>query len=158
MTQPITRRRAVTEVAAVGGGLALAACGAGGSAGGDQRVTPSLGPATITASNWVDQSAAVQAYMQEFPQIKVDYTPNAFAAHYEKAQASAVGGTPIDALWLHDAYVTQFVASGLVRSIDDYLRRERDAIEDIFPVALKYHTRNGKLYGIPQNLSVYVVY
>jgi multiple sugar transport system substrate-binding protein len=155
-----TRRSIAVRGAALGGALALAACGTStGSSGGDQKAAQSLAPATIVASNWVDHTAAMQAYAQEFPQIKVDYTPmGGTGPHYDKVQASAVAGTPIDAFWLHDAMVTQLTGSGMVRPVDEYLKKEKDATEDIFPVALKYHTRAGKLYGIPQNLSIYVVY
>ncbi len=107
----------------------------------------------------MDHAPAMQAYMQEFPQVKVDYTPmGGTGPHYEKVQASSVAGTPIDAFWLHDAMVTQLVGSGMVRPLDEYLKKEKDATDDIFPAALNYHTRNGKQYGIPQNLSIYMVY
>ena len=92
-----SRRRILARGLALGGGAALAACGTsvGTSGGGDQKAAQGLTPATIAASNLVDHAAAMQAYMQEFPQIKVDYTPTGGTGpHYEKVQASSVAGTP----------------------------------------------------------------
>ncbi|HEX2036813.1 MAG TPA: sugar ABC transporter substrate-binding protein [Chloroflexota bacterium] len=159
MTRRRTRRAMVCGAVPMAGGvLATVACArARGTGEGPPVGVP--GPARLLASNWVDHSAAVQAYAQEFPQITVEYTPaGGTGPHYEKVQTSAVAGTPLDAFWLHDAMVTQLVGNGMVQPLDDLVKRDKEALDDIYPVALKYHTRDGKLYGIPQNLSIYMIY
>ena len=89
--------------------------------------------------------------MKEFPAVKVAYVrAPSNTEMYEKAKAGVVAGTPIDAFWLHDEAVTDLVGSGTVRPLDDLVKRDRDAVEDIYPIAIRYHTRDGKLYGVPQ--------
>ncbi|HET6343364.1 MAG TPA: extracellular solute-binding protein, partial [Myxococcota bacterium] len=110
-------------------------------------------------SNWVDHTTAINAYMKEFPAVRVSYVRAPTTDDlYAKATAGAIAGTPIDAFWLHDAFVSELVGKGTVRPLDEYVKRDKDAVEDIYPIALKYHTRNGKLYGVPQNLTVFVMY
>lgn len=158
-----TRRRVLAGLAA-GGAATAAACGTGATTtGGSAKegpAKPSVAPAQLVASNWTpfDQAPAVQAFTAEFPHIKVEYAPVDFGPHYERVKASAVAGTPLDAYWLHDASVTDHAGSGLARPIDDLVRRDKDALEDIYPVAMQYFTRGGKVYGVPQFLSLFMVY
>jgi multiple sugar transport system substrate-binding protein len=154
-------RRAIfqrTAALAAGSALALAACQRQPSGAPTEARPAAVPPGKIVATNWIDHTEGMEAFAAEFPQIQVDYAPIDFAGHYKKVQTGAVAGAPVDAFWLHDAYATDYISNGLVRPVDDLVKRDKDVIEDIYPVALKYHTRQEKLYGIPQNLSVFMIY
>ena len=119
---------------------------------------PSAAPAQLVASQWTDQSAAVKAFSEQFPQIKVDYASLDYGKHYERVKSAAAAGQPEDAFWLDNTQVTAYVGGSLVQTIDDYVRRDPALSKAVFPTALQYFTRQGKLYGIGQNLSVFIVY
>jgi multiple sugar transport system substrate-binding protein len=162
-TTVATGTPATTTAAASGPTTAATTTAIASSAG---STTPSVSaakqagaaPVHIVVSQWTDQSPAIKAFGEQFPQVKVDYSSLDYAKHYERVKSAAAAGTPEDSFWLDNTQVSAYVGGGFVRAIDDFVGRDPAVSQGVFPSALQYFKRQGKLYGIAQNLSVFILY
>lgn len=173
----LSRRQILRSAAIAGGGAVagalLTACG-GSSAKGD--ATASAGQTTgttlpaaanlsrpVTISEWgfgVDATnplaaARMDAFKQAYPQIKVEITPK---VEDQKILTNAVSNQLPDLLWLGREKLASWASRNVLRPLDGYVERDQFDLGAFYPAAVDEVKYDGKLYGIPQFISVRGLY
>lgn len=141
--------------------MLLASCWAGGGKGGGS----SSGKNELTfAHYYVDEeretSAEMNSYLtlvenweKEHPDITLTQSVMAQADYATKIQAQAAVNEVPDLFFLKGSWVSNFVDNEIPAPINDYLDKYEDKDkfrEGVFDAA----TRDGKIYGIPNQLSI----
>src|SRR5262249_21339980 len=147
MTPPVSRRRFLGGLA---GSLGLAAVGLPRAAGAQTAVR---------FAGWAFEPQVVEAnvkrFMEQNPDIKVDYTPLDLQLYNEKMLALFNAGTQPDASYVRDINLGAWVEAGWVQPIDG-LPGLAELDRDIFPFNLEALKYKGKQYGTPYYGDIYV--
>jgi len=144
----ISRRRFLTTTAA---GVALTA--------GRLPRPVEAAPATVRFSGWAFEPQVVEAnvkrFMEQYPDVKVEYTPLDLQLYNEKMVALFNAGTQPDAYYVRDINLGAWVEAGWVQPIDG-LPGLAELDRDIFPFNLEALKYKGKQYGTPYYGDIYV--
>ena len=143
-------RRRFLRTAAAGAGLGLAGPGRRpGRRAADDR--PFAG--------WAFEPQVVEAnvkrFMEQYPDIKVEYTPLDLQLYNEKMVALFNAGTQPDCYYVRDINLGAWVEAGWVQPIDG-LPGLAELNKDIFPFNLEALKYKGKQYGTPYYGDIYV--
>jgi multiple sugar transport system substrate-binding protein len=76
----------------------------------------------------------------------------------DKILTQAAAGDPPDLTHTHPRDYHPWVNAGALLALDDYMKRDRQNVPDIVPVALDYWARDGRRWAMPNNLSVQNIY
>lgn len=157
-------------------GVMLAACGAsttpqGGSTGGT-AATAALEPAPAGATiRWRTRpsDAAEQKVYEELNAlvneqlkdkgISATYDPAPNQGYFEKLKTELAAGNAPDIFWIGGVELADFVATGQILDLKPLV--DADTAFDIgvfYPNVIEQLTRDGKLYGLPRDISTMVVY
>lgn len=163
--------------------VALAACGVstqpqGGSAaqptaasGGEAAATTAPAPAGGTTIRWRTRpgDAAEQKVYEELNAlvneqlgakgITATYDPAPNQGYFEKLQTELAAGNAPDIFWIGGANLADFVNTGQILDLKPLV--DKDSSFDIgvfYPNVIEQLTRDGKLYGLPRDISTMVVY
>lgn len=160
-----TRRRLLREALAAGGFLA-GACSAPATGGPSQPAAAgALAPGTrLSFASWGGPDVQdiskrfAQTFMEQHPGVSVEFISTASQNHNEKITAASAAGTPIDVFYLQPSDTPSFVERGLVRSLDDLVKRDRYDTSDFFEKCLGQYLWKGKLYALPRGFGNQDVY
>ena len=161
--------------------LVLAACGVSTQQqGGGTTTNPTAAPAansggtsggsTITI-RWRTRpsDAAEQAVYQALndaanqqlasKNIKAVYDPGVNQDYEPKLKAELSAGTAPDIAWIPGASTADYVAAGQLLDIKPYLDKDTSLkIADFYPQPVAELTHDGKVYGLPRDISTMVTY
>jgi multiple sugar transport system substrate-binding protein len=123
------------------------------------RVGAATNPTTVRFAGWAFEPQVVEAnvkrFMDQNPDIKVEYEPLDLQLYNEKMVALFNAGTQPDAYYVRDTNLGAWVEAGWLQPIDGLPGlAELDA--DIFPFNLEALKYKGKQYGTPYYGDVYV--
>ena len=163
MANRVSRRRLIQGVAAfsalaVAGGT-LSACTPGGQSGptADVKLDPNV-KATISMSVWgmpwendLYTKYYIPDFQKKYPNIKVEF--NAFENYMDKLISLHAGGQMVDVPRLQMGFVPQFIDKKMLVPIDGYMKAENLDTKDFHPATWPPLTKDGKIYGIPQDLN-----
>lgn len=153
-------------LAACGGQTPTATTGAGGTgAGAGVAATPSAGGSTraATIALWgfgVEPtnpfaSARVDAFKAKYPNITIDLVPK---VDDQKILTAAAAKQLPDVLWLGRDAITSWGARGVLAPVDDLIQKNGLDLGQFYDAAVQEVKYNGKTWGIPQFMTVRVLY
>ena len=161
LDRAVSRRRLLQGSVAAGGALAFAGPGRGPWFVGRAKAQGFTGEASITAWGMnVQESdqlvfARVEAFKQAFPNIQIEFVPE--AADEKIVTANASDSMPD--IVVKDRFSTTSWASREVwRPIDDLVQRDGFDTGRFVESALTEATYDGKLHGIPSSMDVQMLY
>ena len=146
----ISRRTVLKSSVLAGAGLALARTG---------LVRPAYAAETVTFSGWAFEpqvvEANVQRFMEQNPDITVEYTPLDLQLYNEKMVALFNAGAEPDAFYVRDINLGAWVEAGWLQPVDgrDGLAELNEAMYPFNREALFY---KGEQYGTPYYGDIYV--
>src|SRR5215470_170017 len=144
----LTRRRFLASTAT---GLGLSALRAPRPAAAAQTV--------VRFSGWAFEPQVVEAnvkrFMEQNPDVKVEYTPLDLQLYNEKMVALFNAGTQPDAYYVRDINLGAWVEAGWIQPIDG-LPGLAELDRDLFPFNLEALKYKGKQYGTPYYGDIYV--
>jgi multiple sugar transport system substrate-binding protein len=145
----ISRRRLLKASAITG--VALAAPGMLRSA--------QAAPTTISFAGWAFEPQVVEAnvkrFMEQNPDIRVEYTPLDLQLYNEKMVALFNAGSQPDAFYVRDTNLGAWVEAGWLQPIDG-LPKLNELNQDIFQFNRDALFYKGKQYGTPYYGDIYV--
>src|SRR5438128_10039628 len=113
----------------------------------------------VRFSGWAFEPQVVEAnvkrFMEQNPDVKVEYTPLDLQLYNEKMVALFNAGTQPDAYYVRDINLGAWVEAGWVQPIDG-LPGLAELDRDIFPFNLEALGYKGKPYGTPYYGDIYV--
>jgi multiple sugar transport system substrate-binding protein len=124
-----------------------------------RRAGAAIPPTTVRFAGWAFEPQVVEAnvkrFMEQNPDIKVQYEPLDLQLYNEKMVALFNAGTQPDAYYVRDTNLGAWVEAGWLQPIDGLPGlAELDA--DIFPFNLEALKYKGKQYGTPYYGDIYV--
>lgn len=136
--------------------MVMAACGGGSG-------TTSNGPVTVTVMTWettatnqlIDQ--ALQKFMQQNPNIKVQRIPTPGSDFSQKISSLTIAKKLPDIFWAGNDTEQQYAAQGMLYNFGS----EADSgtfTKDFAPSSITNWEVNGKLYGLPTLMNTYGVF
>ena len=153
----VARRQLVARLAAAGGAVALAACGAPGTEGG--KAQPARAPVTLEAwSPWEgtpgDWERRHAAFQQVHPHITLQWTGTGFGTYLDKVTTAVASGTSHDLSYLDNQHQGFFGRNKLVIDQGPLGKKDRDfRVDQIEPKALDLFTYDGAVLGYPWMLT-----
>ena len=168
LLRAVTRRGLAVLAGAPAASLALMACagpgpappGAGG-AGGAAKLSGTVELWSNSGYAYKDRTGArlAQEFEQQHPGLKVNWTDTPYADFMSKLVTTAVAGNPPDISYA-DRYVTKsFACKGAAAPLDEYVKRSRTVkLDNLWPQMRSDVTYNGKLYGMPHQGGVGLVW
>jgi multiple sugar transport system substrate-binding protein len=146
MSHVISRRRFVTAAGTLGLATAIAPRAA-------------RAQTVVRFSGWAFEPQVVEAnvkrFMEQNPDVKVEYTPLDLQLYNEKMVALFNAGTQPDAYYVRDINLGAWVEAGWVQPIDG-LPGLAELDRDIFPFNREALGYKGKQYGTPYYGDIYV--
>ncbi|KPV49500.1 ABC transporter substrate-binding protein, partial [Kouleothrix aurantiaca] len=159
--------------------LVLAACGVstqqqGGGTASSPTAAPAASGGGATSGNAVTirwrtrpSDAAEQAVYQALndaanqqlasKNIKAVYDPGVNQDYEPKLKAELSAGTAPDIAWIPGASVADYVAAGQALDIKPFLDKDTSIkIADFYPQPVAELTHDGKIYGLPRDVSTMV--
>ncbi|HEY0736371.1 MAG TPA: extracellular solute-binding protein, partial [Herpetosiphonaceae bacterium] len=141
----------------------LAACGAAsapeGSMSGATTIRWRTQPGS-TGEQAAYQSladAATQALASQ--KIQVVYEPDLSEDYVEKLKRELATGTAPDVFWIGGVWLADIVATEQVLDLKPYIDADpRLTLDDFYDQPLRELSHDGKLYGLPRDVSTLVVY
>ncbi|MGN0204299.1 MAG: ABC transporter substrate-binding protein [Coprococcus sp.] len=144
----------------------LAGCGSGGNASAKETTAQGNGGETVTLklfSNLPDrkngqglvEQTIIDDYMAENPNVKIEVEALDEEAYKTKFKAYSMEGMPdVVSIWGQPAFLDEVVAAGVLTELnqDDY------ADYKFIEGSLNGFTYDGKLYGLPRNTDVAVIF
>jgi ABC-type glycerol-3-phosphate transport system substrate-binding protein len=120
---------------------------------------PAAAAQTVRFSGWAFEPQVVEAnakrFMEQYPDIKVEYTPLDLQLYNEKMVALFNAGTQPDCYYVRDINLGAWVEAGWMQPIDG-LPGLAELDRDIFPFNLEALKYKGKQYGTPYYGDIYV--
>lgn len=91
--------------------------------------------------------------------VEVIWVPGAAKELFEKFQILVAGGSAPDVFWTHAYLMEDIVAKGLARPLDTLISGDSQfAVNSYFDAALGDYSFQGKLYGLPGEVSSMALY
>lgn len=143
-----TRRNFVKGAALAGAGLAAG-----------PRLPAWAAPTTVRFAGWAFEPQVVEAnikrFMEQNPDIKVEYTPLDLQLYNEKMVALFNANSAPDAFYVRDTNLGAWVEAGWLQPIDGMPNLD-ELNNDIFPFNREAMFYKGKQYGTPYYGDIYV--
>ncbi len=147
----LSRREVLTTSGLLVGGLALPRTPFVTSAAAAQT--------TVKFAGWAFEPQVVEAnvkrFMEQNPEIRVDYTPLDLQLYNEKMVALFNAGSQGDAFYIRDTNLGAWVEAGWVQPIDG-MPGLKELNDDMFPFIREAMFYKGKQYGTPYYGDIYV--
>jgi multiple sugar transport system substrate-binding protein len=91
--------------------------------------------------------------------IKAVYEAGVNQGYFEKIQTELAAGNAPDIFWVGGANTADFVATGKIADIKPFIDADKDfKLADFYPGVIAELTRDGKIYGLPRDISTMAVY
>jgi ABC-type glycerol-3-phosphate transport system substrate-binding protein len=114
---------------------------------------------TIGFQGWAFEpqvvEASVKRFMEQNPDIRVEYTPLDLQLYNEKMVALFNAGTEGDAFYVRDTHLGAWVEAGWMQPIDG-MPGLAELNKDIYPATLQTLFYKGKQYGVPYYGDIYM--
>jgi multiple sugar transport system substrate-binding protein len=124
-----------------------------------RRAEAAAAQTVVRFAGWAFEPQVAEAntkrFMEQNPDIKVEFTPLDMQLYNEKMVALFNAGTQPDAFYVRDMNLGAWVEAGWVQPIDG-LPDLADLNKDIFPFNLEGMKYKGKQYGTPYYGDIYV--
>jgi len=145
-------------------GLTVAAfatgCSSGGTTPQDSGSSAAAEAVTITFQEQFSdsESAQMEKQLADFnklhPEITVNLVRDNDSSYYDKLATQVVAGKGPDIARVEPPKAAQYIASGWVAPLGD----AAGSTDDYFAASLDSVTKDGELYGVPQDLSALALY
>ena len=121
-------------------------------------------PVSIRVSGW-SAGPEIEALMREQldafeaqnPDIKVRYEPIP-VDYLTKIQVMLAAGNAPDVFFVDAVYAPQFMATGALLPLDDFMKKTGTDPDIYAPALLDAFRYEGKIYGIPKDFNTMVLY
>jgi multiple sugar transport system substrate-binding protein len=91
--------------------------------------------------------------------IKASYDPGANQGYFEKLKTELAAGNAPDIFWIGGVELADFVATGQILDLKPLIDKDKDfKLDDFYPNVISEVTRDGKIYGLPRDISTMVTY
>ena len=91
--------------------------------------------------------------------IKAVYDPGVNQGYFEKIQTELAVNNAPDIFWVGGANTADFVATGKIADLKPMIDADKEfKLDDFYPGVMKELTRDGKIYGLPRDISTMAVY
>lgn len=104
----------------------------------------------------------VSAFEKKHPGIKVriENIPSGGSEYWTKLQVMTAGGTPPDVVFMESQRIAGFVSKDSIVDLTPLVQRDSQEIkmDDFFPQAINAYTFHGRIYGIPNDIAIWVVF
>lgn len=141
----------------------LAACGVASTPPGSRSGTTTIRWRTQAGSTTAQ--AAYQALAEDISQalasqqIQVVYEPDTSEDYAEKLKAELAAGSAPDIFWIGGMELADVVATGQVLDLKPYIDADPSlTLDDFYDQPIRELSHDGKLYGLPPDVSTLVVY
>ena len=160
--------------------IVLVACGVstqqqGGGTASNPTAAPAAGGGAASGSaatiKWRTRysDAAEQKVYEELNQIvndklgskniKAVYDAGANQGYFEKLKTEIAAGNAPDIFWIGGVELADFVATGSILDLKPLIDKDTSfKIDDFYPNVISELSRDGKIYGLPRDISTMVVY
>lgn len=91
--------------------------------------------------------AAIQAYMDDHPNVEVEYIAGPYSEHHTKLLTMMIGGAAPDCFYMDPPYYAQFIEQGLLLDVSSIFE-EQYADEEFIGWSEEKMKFDGKYYGI----------
>lgn len=101
----------------------------------------------------------IAEFMEQNPDIKVEVVRGGYNATREKAFVAYVGGEHPNVIMMEQAQGFAFTAQNLFLPLDEFIEKDPSiSVDDIYPGIVEHLTWNGKIWGLPFNISTPLIY
>ncbi len=143
-------------------GLAIAAVALSALAGCGNAATQTPQKVTITFQHQFGDAESqkfaelVARFEAANPNIEVKTIRDNDKSYYDKLVTTILGGSAPDIARVEPPKAAQYIAAGYAAPIDQYVSSQDR--QQFFPGTVQPLTKDGKLYGLPQDVAVLVLY
>ncbi|WP_186327424.1 sugar ABC transporter substrate-binding protein [Paenibacillus sp. Y412MC10] len=96
-------------------------------------------------------------FMKEHPDIKIEWV-DIGTERYQKTLTLISGGNAPDILYINE-WTVPLAKRDVLMPLDDFINKDPDFnLDEFYPSVIDAYKVDGKLYGIPQEISPYVVF
>lgn len=162
-----------------GAGGSTAGTTSGASVAGAASTAPATGDASTAAAaggnavtiRWrtrpsdAAEQAVYQALADQANQalasknIKVVYDPGVNQGYEDKLKVEMASGSAPDIVWIPGASTADYAGAGQILDIKPYIDKDSSfKLSDFYDQPIQELTNNGKIYGLPRDISTMVVY
>ena len=93
------------------------------------------------------------------PHVSIDWQNVPWGEYWTKLQTRAAAGTVPDVAGMVTLFSQQYIRQDSLIPLDDFAKRDNNDLEDFWPVNLAgYKDVAGRTYGLPYDLSTYLLY
>jgi multiple sugar transport system substrate-binding protein len=148
---------APTAAPAAGGGTAATAAPAAGGAG--VTIRWRTRPSDAAEQKVYEELNALVNEKLAAKGIKATYDPGANQGYFEKLKTEIAAGNEPDIYWIGGVELGDFVATGQVLDLKPLIDKDTGfKIDNFYPNVIQAVTRDGKIYGLPRDISTMVTY
>ncbi len=91
--------------------------------------------------------------------IRVEYDPGVNQGYFEKLKTELAAGNAPDIFWIGGVELADFVATGQILDLKPYIDGDSNfKLSDFYDQPISELTRDGKIYGLPRDISTMVTY
>lgn len=91
--------------------------------------------------------------------IRVVYDPGVNQGYFEKLKTELAAGNAPDIFWIGGVELADFVATGEILDIKPFIDNDPTfSLDDFYAQPIQELTRDGKIYGLPRDISTMVTY
>ena len=161
---PYTRRGLLMAAVGTPIGLALSACAPGTTGTGSAPPTGPLkaGTKLVVVSPGGDRVPLYEQYAKTFQDqnagVTVEIVSTADANRVEKVLTMLTSGTQADLFTFGATQTPTWVERGLLRPLDDLVRRDKYDLSDFFEPAVEQYRWKGKLYALSRGFGHQDIY
>jgi len=148
-------RRAWQRVIVAVAGLVLVACSSGTQQTAQPKVTISFEDQFGDAES-AKFAQLVSQFEQQNPNITINVIRDNASSYYDKLVTSILGGSAPDIARVEPPKAAQYIASGYAAPVDAYI--PSSVRNQFFPGTVEPLVKNGRLYGVPQDVATLVLY
>jgi len=116
-------------------------------------------PVTIVVTTWDSENQLtndmVAGFQAEFPHITVEFQ-SIVQGYDEKLQIMNAGGDTPDVLLMWNT--PQYVESGIVEPLDEYIARDNYDMDQYYPVTADWAKYKGQTWGLPKDVTPRAMY
>ncbi|MGI8424345.1 MAG: extracellular solute-binding protein, partial [Chloroflexota bacterium] len=90
-----------------------------------------------------------ERFQQKHVGLVVEFVSTQGQNHIDKLTAAAAAGTPIDVFYLSPGDTPTLAERGMIRAIDDYVKRDKYDVADFYEKCLEQYYWKNKLFALP---------
>ena len=123
------------------------------------------GKIVIRYMRWADPSELASTkelldlFMKKNPDIKVEFTTEAWGGYWNKLQTLIAANVPPDVFLLSVDYIIDFYKRGVLLNLTPLIENDKSLdLKDFFEPPFEIFTVNGNLYALPRDINAIVLY